>query len=191
MRLCTLSRTFVCCLAAALTAAGCGSGDDSSGDRTEAFEQSELKQPQESGNESRKACSLLSPKQVARLARRPAASFESSANDSTDLSICDWRGAGMRIELVLDTAPRAQLRFYNQLSEQLEYYNQDALRRPYQVKHVGDDKAYGGAGAWWTKSKKQLIAYADNRILRIRTPDKAGAVRVARAAFRRLSGPAA
>jgi hypothetical protein len=186
MRLCTLSRTFVCCAALLV---GCGS--DHQQDRTEAFKQGELKQPQESGKEARRACSLLSSEQVARLVKRPDASFRASSNDSTDLSICDWRGAGMRIELVLDTAPRAQLRFYNQLSEQLEYYNQDALRRPYQVRHVGDDKAYGGAGAWWTKSKKQLIAYADNRILRIRTPDKAGAVRVARAAFRRLSEPAA
>jgi hypothetical protein len=171
-------------------AAGCGSGSDSPQDRTERFEQSELKQPQESGRELRKACSLLSPREVARLVRRSDASFEPSSNNSTDLSICDWRDAGLRVELVLDTAPRAQLRFYNQHSEQLEYYNQDKLRRPYQVKHVGDDKAYGGAGAWWTKSKKQLIAYADNRILRIRTPDRAGAVRVARATFRALSEPA-
>jgi hypothetical protein len=131
----------------------------------------------------------LSPTDIAHLLRQPGLSFAASANNSTDLSICDWRGGGLRVQLVLDTAPRAQLRFYNQLSEQLEYYNQDRLRRPYQLKHVGDDSAYGGAGAWWTKSKKQLIAYADNRILRIRTPDQESAVRVARAAFRRLSGP--
>jgi hypothetical protein len=131
----------------------------------------------------------LSPTDIARLLRQPGLSFAASANNSTDLSICDWRGGGLRVQLVLDTAPRAQLRFYNQLSEQLEYYNQDRLRRPYQLKHVGDDSAYGGAGAWWTKSKKQLIAYADNRILRIRTPDQESAVRVARVAFRRLSGP--
>ena len=115
--------------------------------------------------------------------------FSDSANNSTDLSICDWRGGGIRVEMVLDTAPRAQLRFYNQLSEQLEYYNQDPLRRPYQLKHVGDDSAYGGAGAWWTRSKGQLIAYADNRILRVRAPSKADAVRVARLGFRRLSAP--
>ena len=54
---------------------------------------------------------------------------------------------------------------------------------------MGDDKAYGGAGAWWTKSKKQLIAYGDNRILRVRAADKHSAARVARRAFRRLSVP--
>jgi hypothetical protein len=184
MKICTLSRTFVCFLALAV---GCGSSD--AGDRTEAFRQTPLRKPGESGHERRRACSLLSPSDVARLLRRPGLSFSASANNSTDLSICDWRGAGIRVELVLDTAPRAQLRFYNQHSEQLEYYNQDRLRRPYQVRHVGDDSAYGGAGAWWTRSKKQLIAYADNRILRIRTPDRPSAARVARVAFRRLSAP--
>jgi hypothetical protein len=133
----------------------------------------------------------LSPADVARQLRRPGLRFAASSNNSTDLSICDWRSAHVRVELVLDTAPRAQLRFYNQLSEQLEYYNQDPLRRPYKLKHVGDDSAYGGAGAWWTKSKQQLIAYADNRILRVRAPSKADAARVARLAFRRLSEPGA
>jgi hypothetical protein len=184
MKLCTLSRTFVCCL----LVAGCG-GSSGPGDRTEAFRQTPLKKPEQSGRETRRACSLLAPAEVAGLVRRSGLSLTPSANNSTDLSICDWRGGGMRVELVLDTAPRAQLRFYNQLSEQLEYYNQDRLRRPYQLKHVGDDSAYGGAGAWWTRSKKQLIAYADNRILRIRAPDQRSAVRVARVTFRRLSEP--
>jgi len=168
-------------------AAGCG--DDPPQDRTERFAQTPLRKPEESGRESRTACSLLSPSQVARLVRHPGVRLEPAANNSTDLSICDWRGPGVRVQLVLDSAPRAQLRFYNQLSEQLEYYNQDRLRRPYQLKHVGDDKAYGGAGAWWTRSKKQLIAYGDNRILRVRAADKDSAARVARRAFRRLSAP--
>ena len=170
-----------------MLAAGCG--DDSPRDRTERFEQTPLRKPEESGRESRRACSLLLPQQVARLVRRPGVQLEPTTNDSTDLSICDWRGTGVRVQLVLDTAPRAQLRFYNQLSEQLEFYNQDRLRRPYKLRHVGDDKAYGGAGAWWTKTKKQLIAYDDNRILRVRAPDRRSAARVARRAFRRLSEP--
>ena len=173
-----------------MVVAGCGgSGSSGPGDRTEAFRQTPLKKPEDSGRETRRACSLLAPSEIAHLLRRQELSFTASANNSTDLSICDWRAGAVRAELVVDTAPRAQLRFYNQLSEQLEYYNQDRLRRPYQLKHVGDDTAYGGAGAWWTRSKKQLIAYADNRILRIRTPDQRSAVRVARVAFRRLSEP--
>jgi hypothetical protein len=89
----------------------------------------------------------------------------------------------------VDSAPRAQLRYYNQLAEQLQFHNPDPNRRPYQLEHVGDDAAYGGAGAWWTRTKSQLVAYADERILRVRAPSRRAAVRVARLAFRRLSEP--
>ncbi len=127
------------------------------------------------------------------------ATFEARPNDSTDLSICDWRAGGMRVQLIIDSAPRAQLRYYNQLAEQLQFHNQDRERRPYQLKRVGDDDAYGGAGAWWTRSKGQLVAYADDRILRIRVAGdglrnarkRAASVRLARLAFRRLSEPGA
>jgi hypothetical protein len=190
MRLCTLSRTFVCYLAAAwvLLAAGCAS-DDEPTVRTERFERTPLNRPAESGGETRSACELMRPREVARAVRRPGVRLRPSSNDSTDLSICDWRGGGERVQLIVDSAPRAQLRYYNQLAEQLQFHNPEPERRPYQLKHVGDDSAYGGAGAWWTRSKGQLVAYADQRILRIRAPDRRGAVRVARLAFRRLSGP--
>ena len=172
-----------------LLAAGCG--DSTPADRTQPFKQTPIKRPAESGQDAAsRLLAAVARGRLHRLLARPGLRLRESSNDSTDLSICDWRGGGARVELVLDTAPRAQLRFYNQLSEQLEYYNQDPLRRPYQLKHVGDDSAYGGAGAWWTRSKGQLIAYADNRILRVRAPSKQEAVRVARLAFRRLSEPA-
>jgi hypothetical protein len=167
-------------------AAGCG-GDDGSPVRTERFHRSELTRPAESGTETRRACSLIPARGIASLLRVPR--VRSIPNDSTDLSICDWRGRGKRVELVLDTAPKAQLRYYNQLAEQLQFHNPEPARRPYQLKHVGDDSAYGGAGAWWTPSKGQLVAYADARILRIRAPGRGGAARLARLAFRRLSGP--
>jgi hypothetical protein len=117
--------------------------------------------------------------------------MRATPNNSTDLSICDWRGRGRHIQLVLDSAPRAQLRYYNQLAEQLQFHNPEPRRRPYQLKHVGDDSAYGGAGAWWTPSKSQLVAYADERILRIRIVDgkRRAAAELARRAFRRLSEP--
>jgi hypothetical protein len=177
MRICTLSLTFVCCLA---LSAGCGDDEQAApADRTERFQTTPLKAPADSGREKRSACTLLHPR-----------GMRAKANDSTDLSICDWRGRGRRLQLVLDTAPRAQLRYYNQLAEQLQFYNADPQRRPYQVKHVGDDDAYGGAGAWWTRTKGQLVAYSDERILRLRAPQRRTAVRMARLAFRRLSEPA-
>jgi hypothetical protein len=184
MRRRTLSRTLVCCL---LALAACGSDDG--GVRTESFKRTPLNRPADSGTSTERACTLLRPREIARLVRRPGVHFKAAANDSTDLSICDWRGGGKRVQLIVDSAPRAQLRYYNQLSEQLQFYNQDPKRRPYKIKHVGDDSAYGGAGAWWTRTKGQLVAYADARILRIRAPMRRAAVQVARLAFRRLSEP--
>jgi hypothetical protein len=166
---------------------GCGSDDD--GVRTERFERTPLNRPAESGTSTERACTLLGTREIARLLRRPGVRFRASANDSTDLSICDWRGGGERVQLIVDSAPRAQLRYYNQLAEQLQFYNQDPQRRPYKIKRVGDDAAYGGAGAWWTRTKGQLVAYADARILRIRAPTRRAAVQVARLTFRRLSEP--
>jgi hypothetical protein len=184
MRRRTLSRTFVCCL---LALAGCGSDDDEPSVRTERFHRTELTRPAESGKEDRRACALISARRIAHLLGEPR--VRAIANDSTDLSICDWRGGGKRAELVLDTAPKAQLRYYNQLAEQLQFHNPEPTSRPHQLKHVGDDSAYGGAGAWWTPSKEQLVAYRDDRILRVRAPDRKSAVRLARLAFRRLSEP--
>lgn len=168
--------------------AGCGS-DEGPSDRTERFERTPLNRPAESGRSSRRVCALVSEREIARLVRRPGMRFRASRNDSTDLSICDWRGGGERVQLIVESAPRAQLRYYNQLAEQFQFHNPEPERRPYQLKHVGDDGAYGGAGAWWTRSKGQLVAYADERILRIRAPTRAAAVRLARLAFRRLSEP--
>jgi hypothetical protein len=171
---------------AATATAGCGSDDDGDqGVRTEPLRRSELVRPAESGRDARTACSLIASRRVARLLRQPA--VRAIPNNSTDLSICDWRGGGKRVQLLVDSAPRAQLRYYNQLSEQLQFHNQDPQRRPYQLKHVGDDSAYGGAGAWWTRTKRQLVAYADEHIVRVRAPSQRQAVRVAKIAFRRLS----
>jgi hypothetical protein len=167
---------------------GCGSNEGPS-DRTVQFERTPLNRPADSGTSTKRACELVRPHEIARLLKRPGVRFRAAPNDSTDLSICDWRGGGQRVQLIVDSAPRAQLRYYNQLAEQFQFHNTEPNRRPYQLNHVGDDGAYGGAGAWWTRSKSQLVAYADERILRIRTPGRRAAVRLARLAFRRLSAP--
>jgi hypothetical protein len=197
---CTLSRTFVCLFVAAAAAlAACGDDDAStSADRTEPFKPTELKDAGQSGTLRKTACGLLRPREVARMAARPDLLLHPTRNDSNDLSICDWRGGGLRVQLVIDAAPSAQLRFYNQLAEQLQFHNPDPEYRPRQIKGVGDDGTYGGAGAWWTRATKQLVAYKAKRILKIRVVDESigdrarrrTAVRVGRASFPRLSAPA-
>jgi hypothetical protein len=177
---------------------GCGGGDSAPADRTERFEPTPLREPGESGTLKQTVCERVPARAVARSLHRPQARLEATPNDSLDLSVCDWRGPGLRVQMMADSAPRAQLRYFNQLSEQLQFYNSDPTRRPYQIKGVGQDSAYGGAGAWWTRTKSQLVAYSKNRILRVRVVGRGlgdaakrrAAARLGRLGFRRLSAPA-
>ena len=196
MKLRTLSRTVVCLLALLV-----GCGDDDSGtpaDRTERFERTPLRELGESGTVTASLCKRVHPPEVAVAVRRRGTRLEATPNHSLDLSMCQWRGRGVRVQMIADSAPRAQLRYYNQLSEQLQFHNPDPGLRPRQLRGIGDDGAYGGAGAWWTRSTKQLVAYAKKRILRVRVIDESiddrarqrAAAQMARLAIRRLSEPA-
>jgi hypothetical protein len=179
--------------------AGCGGDDEAAPpDRTDPFEPTPLREPGESGTLKQTVCERVRPRQVARAVRRPGARLEARPTDSLDLSVCQWRAPGLRVQMIADSAPRAQLRYFNQLAEQQQFFNADPERRPYQLKGVGDDAAYGGAGAWWTRTKAQLVAYSKNRILRIRVigrgfgdaEKRRAAARLGRLGFRRLSGSA-
>jgi hypothetical protein len=150
-------------LAGAALLAGCGGGDDDSGSgsdyklRTTAFKSNAVREPGESGTQKVRACNVL---RFSGLAASP--------NNSLDLSICEWDGPGKHFKLMVDTAPKAQLRYYNLLSEQHEYYNADPELKARQIKGVGEDSAYGGAGAWWTRGRNQLVVYDHNKILKVR-----------------------
>jgi hypothetical protein len=185
-------------IVAAAVLAGCGGGDEQeSGSpyklRTTPFRSNAVREPGESGTIQVRACRVLSVGFVRRtigstppLAPRP--------NDSLDLSICNWDGRGAHVKLMVDTAPRAQLRYYNLLAEQHEYYNADPGRKARQIKGIGDDSAYGGAGAWWTRDRNQLVAYDHDKIYKLRVnvrgfsddAARAAAVRLAKRAVRRL-----
>jgi hypothetical protein len=116
-------------------------------------------------------------------------------NDSLDLTICEWRGGRVRsVKLMVDSAPRAQLRYYNLLSEQHEFHNSDPARKARQIKGVGQDSAYGGAGAWWTRATRQLVAYDHERMVKVRVnvsgfgdhEARSAAVKLAKRAVREL-----
>jgi len=174
-------------IAAALVA-GCGGGDDDAEPtRTTAFKRSELTQPAESGSLRARACQALSTGFVARSVRVPPARLEAEPNDSLDLSICEWHGGPARVKLLVDSAPRAQLRYYNLLSEQHEFHNADPARKARQLKGVGEDSAYGGAGAWWTRATRQLVAYDHDKIVKVRVNVSGFGDSEARAAAKRLA----
>jgi hypothetical protein len=187
-------------LAAVLALAGCG-GDDDSGSgssdyklRTTAFKSNAVREPGESGTMKVNSCRALSRAFVARTVK--ARSLKPSPNNSLDLSICDWDAGGRHVKLFVDTAPKAQLRYYNLLSEQHEYYNADPELKARQIKGVGEDSAYGGAGAWWTRGRNQLVAYDHDKIVKVRVNvrgwsdarARAAAIRIGKRAVRKLRG---
>ncbi len=162
--------------------------------RTTPFRSNAVREPGESGTAKVRACEVLSAGFVRRTigSRAPLAA---EPNNSLDLSICSWHGGRVdTVKLMVDTAPRAQLRYYNLLSEQHEYYNADPARKARQIKGVGEDSAYGGAGAWWTRDRRQLVAYDHDKIFKVRVnvrgfhdhAARAAAVRLAKRAVRRL-----
>ena len=143
--------------------AGCGGDDDSGSDyklRTTAFKSNAVREPGESGTVKVRACKVLHDPLLSGLTASP--------NESLDLSICEWDGSGRHFKLTVDSAPKAQLRYYNLLAEQHEYYNADPELKARQIKGVGEDSAYGGAGAWWTRGRNQLVVYDHNKILKVR-----------------------
>ena len=187
-------------IAAALSA-GCGGDDGDSGDtaadgtRTTAFKRSELTKPGESGTLDARACEVLPSRLVARAVGARPGALSAGPNDSLDLTICEWSGgpAGL-VKLLVDSAPRAQLRYYNLLAEQHEFHNADPARKARQIKGVGQDSAYGGAGAWWTRATRQLVAYDRDKIVKVRVNvrgfgdarARAAAVALAKRAVREL-----
>jgi hypothetical protein len=184
-------------IAAAALLAGCGGSgaDDRDQARTTAFKRSELTKPADSGTLDASACRVLSQRFVARsVGARPAA-LEPTSNDSLDLSICEWHGGPVRsVKLLVDSAPKAQLRYYNLLAEQHEFHNSDPARKARQIRGVGQDSAYGGAGAWWTRATRQLVAYDHDKMVKVRVSVRGfgdhaareAAVRLAKRAVRRL-----
>ena len=186
-------------VAAVVAVSGCGGGDDE-GDsgssyklRTTAFKSNAVRESGESGTVKVRACTVLSGSFVSRSIGSNSA-LRATRNDSLDLSICDWDGPGKHVKLMVDTAPKAQLRYYNLLAEQHEYYNADPERKARQIKGVGEDSAYGGAGAWWTRARNQLVAYDHDKILKLRVNvrgfsdarARAAAVRLGKKAVREL-----
>ncbi len=121
--------------------------------------------------------------------------LEATPNNSLDLTICEWHGGRARsVKLLVDSAPRAQLRYYNLLAEQHEFHNADPARKARQIKGVGEDSAYGGAGAWWTRATRKLVAYDRDKIVKVRVnvsgfgdhEARSAAVRLAKRAVREL-----
>ena len=142
-------------------------------------------------------CSLMREWEVEKLASRALGrrvDLRRRGNNSYQLSLCTYRGAGVSIKLTVDSAPEAQRRYWNRIVEQQEFHAADSARRPQLVFGVGNDRTYGGAGAYWVPSVSKLQGYRGGRmvIVALRLPGvpdatkKRVAARLAHAAFKRI-----
>jgi hypothetical protein len=132
-----------------------------------------------SGTATKTACELVSTSTVERfvsgIAREPV-SLERSANDSLDLSFCEFRslsGPDTYVKLALDTAAGAVRRYYNLIAEARQLPSigtgGEESSRPELVRNVGDDGTYGGAGAFWIPAQLDLTSIKDERIVKVHT----------------------
>jgi hypothetical protein len=132
-----------------------------------------------SGTATKTACELVPTATVERIVSgiaRGRVSLERSANDSLDLSFCEFRstsGPETYVKLTLDTAVRAVRRYYNLISEARQLPSigtgGEEKSRPVLVRKVGDDGTYGGAGAFWIPSQLDLTSIKDERIVKVHT----------------------
>ncbi len=153
-----------------------------------------------SGTAVATACELIDPGTVERIVGRVNGSgakpLERTANNSRDLSLCEYRersGPEVYTRVSLDTATRAVRRYFNLITEarQLPSVIPSGPGSLELVRGLGDDGTYGGAGAFWIGDRLELTAIHDERIVRThvyvkgaRTDDeKRAAISLARLAF--------
>lgn len=169
MRLAARALVVAAALGAAATAtaaAGCGGagGDDASTTATTrnvyAHDPAEVL-----------ACRTLTPDDVRALLVKVG--YDAPQNfevefktDTKELSDCRYfAGDEVGIWLTIDRAHLAVKRYWYRLEEQQQRHAPDPQRRPKLVFGVGQDKTYGGAGAYWTPSLDRLMAFRDKTML--------------------------
>ena len=116
--------------------------------------------------------------------------------NSYELSDCRFHSRDAATWVTIDRAVDAAKRFWYRMEEQQEFHAPDAARRPHHIKGIGQDRTYGGSGAFWTPSLNRLIAYRDRTMIIVGFTVKGstdqqrerGAVKLAKLTFRRLFG---
>jgi hypothetical protein len=125
-----------------------------------------------------------------------AARITREKRDSYDLSDCRFTTRDAATWVTIDRAVDAAKRYWYRMTEQQQNHAPDAQRRPSLVKGIGQDRTYGGAGAFWTPALNRLIAFRDRTMIIVGftvqgstdAERRRGAIRLAKLTFRRLFG---
>jgi hypothetical protein len=112
------------------------------------------------------ACDLLQRDVVERQVRDAGGStsrLRRERSESLDQSICRYSGRGTNVGLNVDSAPEARRRYFNRVTEALQFSVHSSDRRPRPVQGLGDDDALGPAGAYWVPGYRQLFVLRGSR----------------------------
>lgn len=132
-------------------------------------------------------CRSLAKALEARL-RRPV---ERAGVPTPPNSRCRLTAPGVSVSVFLDSAYEARQRYFNRMTEQVQFNTQSPAREPHQVPGVGDPAPYN-EDASWIPAYSTLYAVRGNRFLTVaysvsgepRHRRLAGAAALARLGFR-------
>jgi hypothetical protein len=98
-------------------------------------------------------------------------------------SHCLISGRGLQVSVYLDASTAARQRYFNRMTEQVQFYGTEPAKRPHAVAGVGDRGAYEHSASW-IPALSTLYAVRGNRWLTVSYAAKRvpKAVREARAA---------
>lgn len=98
-------------------------------------------------------------------------------------SHCLISGRGLQVSVYLDASTAARQRYFNRMTEQVQFYGTEPAKRPHAVTGVGDRGAYEHSASW-IPALSTLYAVRGNRWLTVSyaVPELSRGVREARAA---------
>lgn len=118
--------------------------------------------------EEESACSLVGKPVVVdalRAAGSQRLAVARSASESLHQSVCSFTARGINVRVAIDTAPQVRRRYFVRVTEQELVDPQRPETRPRPISGLGDDDAYGPAGAYWVPAHRQLFALSGERLL--------------------------
>ena len=113
------------------------------------------------------ACALLERVQVEAALRAAGANVPSlrrRSSEALDQSMCVYRARGITVRLNIDSAPEARRRYFNRVTEALQFSVHDPGARPQPVNGLGDEDASGPSGAYWVRDTRQLFVLRGERL---------------------------
>ncbi len=85
---------------------------------------------------------------------------------SPPASHCLISGRGLHVSVYLDASTAARQRYFNRMTEQVQFYGTDPAKRPHAVAGVGDPGAYEHSASW-IPTFSTLYAVRGNRWLTV------------------------